>query len=109
MSLWKEVFFTFMNRKKSGVLQQIGRISCKEAYKLYSRVGVERRPFLSYIYDFCFEDDLPIYDEEKTIVEEGDIINILTNINISVLNVDLDDSYIGNTYLATFLIELDPL
>ena len=66
-------------------------------------------------YDFCFEADLPLNNEEATIVE-GDIINILTLIDLSFPDLgedkygyDYDNTYIGNTYLATFLIELDPL
>ena len=67
---------------------------------------------IRWTYDFCFEADLPLKNEKATIVEEGDIINILTLINLSFPDLgedEYDNTYIGNTYLATFLIELDPL
>ena len=76
---------------------------------------------MRYLYDFCFEDDLPIrplpLGEEGDgyeYVREGDILNILTNINLeyppklSYKPYYNKEAYIGNTYHCTFLIELDP-
>ena len=67
-------------------------------------------------FDFCFDDDLPIFKPE---VKEGDIINIMTMIDLDfppVEDVDLDVRkhtfkfpYFENLYLVSFLIELDPL
>ena len=76
------------------------------------KYSTQDKPEIRWTYDFCFEDDLPLKNEEATIVEEGDIINILTQIDLSFPDLGenkYDNTYIGNTYLATFLIELDPL
>ena len=91
-----------------------------EAYNLYERDehgNIKWSPLV----DFCFEDFLPNpeYDQE---VEEGDIINIRTIINSEFdfppypdeldsvgLSIYKKDPHIGNTYLVSFLIELDPL
>ena len=58
-------------------------------------------------YDFCFEDDLPIVPEYN-FLKEGDIINVETLIDLDLTNYGLDNPNV-NTYLITFLIELDPL
>ena len=107
-------FFTFTRKQINGNFDLIGIIRCQEAFKLYFQDP--RYPgTVKFAYDFCFEDDLPLIDEEGTIVREGDIINILTNINLEFLpnlvedNEYLFNPYLGNTYLFTFLIELDPL
>ena len=99
-------------------LKKIGIIRCQEAYKLYfqwDKYATLDKPEIKYLYDFCFEDDLPLINEEAAIVEAGDIINIRTKIDLSFHNLGEDkeglneNPYMGNTYLATFLIELDPL
>ena len=111
-------FFDFTNKKNNGDLNRIGIIRCQEAYKLYfqwDKYATLDEPKIRYLYDFCFEDDLPLISEGLAIVEEGDIINILTRIDLSLHNLGEDkeglneNSYMGNTYLATILIELDPL
>ena len=76
-------FFTFTRKQINGNFDLIGIIRCQGSYKLYFQHP--RYTFLDpvkFVYDFCFEDDLPLIDEEGTIVWEGDIINILTNINL---------------------------
>ena len=117
VSFIKLGFFVFTNTKINGELKNIGRITCQDAYKLFyqlDKYSTLDKPEIRWLYDFCFEDDLPINTEESTIVEEGDIINIRTQIDLSFPNLDedyrfIDETYIGNTCLATFLIELDPL
>ena len=117
VSFIKLGFFSFTNTKINGELKNIGRITCQDAYKLYFQLdeySTPDKPEIRWLYDFCFEDDLPLINEESTIVEEGDIINIRTLINLSFPYLDevydpKDANYIGNTYLVTFLIELDPL
>ena len=109
----------FTNTKINGDFKRIGKISCQDAYKLHYQLdefSAPDKPEIRWTYDFCFEADLPLNNEEATIVEEGDIINILTLIDLSFPDLgedkydyDYDNTYIGNTYLATFLIELDPL
>ena len=111
-------FFVFTNTKINGDLKTIGKITCQDAYKLYfqlDKYSTLDNPEIRWLYEFCFEDDLPLNNEETIIVEEGDIISIRTLIDLSFPNLGEDiedlneDSYMGNTYLATFLIELDPL
>ena len=111
-------FFDFTNKKNNGELKKIGIIRCQDAYKLYfqwDKYATLDKPEIKYLYDFCFEDDLPLINEEAAIVEAGDIINIRTRIDLNFLNLGEDKegvnekSYMGNIYLATFLIELDPL
>ena len=119
ISFIKLGFFAFTNTKINGDFKRIGKISCQDAYKLYYQLdefSTPDKPEIRWTYDFCFETDLPLNNEEATIVEEGDIINILTVIDLSFPDLgedkydyDYDNTYIGNTYLATFLIELDPL
>ena len=105
-------------KKNNGELKKIGIIRCQDAYKLYfqwDKYATLDKPEIKYLYDFCFEDDLLLINEEAAIVEAGDIINIRTRIDLSFRNLGEDkeglneNSYMGNTYLATFLIELDPL
>ena len=112
-------FFEFTKRKVDGNFQRIGAITCSEAYNLYEVNEDGKKLFL--LYDFCFDDFLPLLDDELAEVKEGEIINIQTIIN-SELDFppypdESDEEYsglkkelhIGNTYLVTFLIELDPL
>ena len=90
-----------------GDFNDIGKIRCAETYQIHANDG-------RYVYDFCFEDSLPLFNDFAAVVEEADIINILTEIDIGFPNPPKDFGitpkvYIGNTYLVTFLIELDPL
>ena len=105
-------FFLFTKKKIDGNFRTIGIIRCEEAYKLYFQDPIHGVG--SFVYDFCFNDYLPLlYGSEA--VEEGDIINIRTEIDLDFApNLAEDDPikpnpYIGNTYLVTFLKELDPL
>ena len=107
-----------MKKKINGELRTIGIIRCEEPYKLY----YQRHPGYVSRFDFyfCFEDDLPLLGDTKKEVEEGDIINMLTLIDLDFppfkdedygskpYYTDLDP-HMGNNYLVTFLIELDPL
>ena len=107
-------FFEFINIKANGEINSIGIIICQDAYKLYFQwdgYSTPDDPEIKFTYGFCFEDDLPLLSEETAKVEEGDIINILTRIDLSFHNLgeDKKNAYMGNTYLATILIELDPL
>ena len=91
-------------------------IRCEEAYELYikSPTGM-----IVALFDFCFDDSLPLFLDEYVDVEEGDIINMRTLIDLDFPPYSAGDkeiydyykknSHIGNNYLATFLIELDPL
>ena len=88
-----------------------------KAYKLYSEDSFGRK--MISVFDFCFEDFLPLFFDKDAEVEEGDIINIRTNIDVDFppysapddefVSIIRKNPHIGNTYLATFLIELDPL
>ena len=120
-------FFSF-TRVRNGEYIHIGTIRCQEAYKTYYQgikigPGAEDKEIFTvrYLYDFCFEDDLPIRPlpsgeegDGYEYVREGDILNILTNINLeyppklSYKPYYNKEAYIGNTYHCTFLIELDP-
>ena len=114
-------FFEFTKRKVDGNFERIGAITCSEAYDLYEIDEDGNKWFR--LYDFCFDDFLPLFDDnEKAEVKEGEIINVRTIINsefdfppysdesdfegYAIFEKDLS---IGNTYLVTFLIELDPL
>ena len=85
----------------------IGSIVCYDAYNLYVKDNPDFDVFHHVSYDFCFDDPLPMDEIGSTLVE-GDIINILTLIDLDFSKYGLD-SFIENTYLATILIELDPL
>ena len=113
-------FFEFTKRKVDGNFQRIGAITCSEAYNLYE-IDEDGNKWFK-LYDFCFDDFLPLFDDEFAEVKEGEIINIRTIINSELdfppypdeSDVDIHTYYkkelhIGNTYLVTFLIELDPL
>ena len=113
-------FFEFTKKKVDGDFESIGRITCSEAYNLYE-VDEDGNKWFR-LYDFCFDDFLPVYDDEYAEVEEGDIINVRTIINsefdfppysdesdIEGFTLFKKDLHIGKTYLVTFLIELDPL
>ena len=125
LGLTKDGFFAFTKIKGSDDIsfsKIIGNIKCKEAYKLYfKKPGDDEKKLIGY--DFCFDDDLPIFDPE---VEEGDIINIKTMINLDFPHINMNDDdaidkdldldrhifkypYFENIYLISFLIELDPL
>ena len=107
-------------KKVDGIYHPIGKIRCKEAYNLYELDEHGNKKWFPF-HDFCFDDLLPIYTDSVE-VEEGDIINVRTIINSEFdfppYSDELDsaafslykkDPHIGNTYLVTFLIELDPL
>ena len=66
---------------------------------------------INFIFDFCFEDDLPVWTEfGDGIVKEGDILNIETIIDLEYQpGLDDNDKKNGNNFLCTFLIELNPL
>ena len=112
-------FFEFTKRKVDGNFERIGAITCSEAYNLYEIDEDGNKWFR--LYDFCFDDFFPLFNDEKAEVKEGEIINVLTIINSEFdfppYSDDSDvefaiykkDLHIGNTYLVTFLIELDPL
>ena len=120
----EDCFFSFI-RIRDGEYNVIGMIRCQEVYKTYYQ-GIrvsgpnleDRVPFIvKFAYDFCFEDDLPIKPlqpwqegDGDEYVREGDILNILTNINLeypptlSYSPYSGEDAYIGNTFHCTFLI-----
>ena len=105
-------FFTFLRAKEETYHSYIiiGAIHCSRAYKREIRPGESR--FIEY--DFCFDDYLPL-DIDKAKLEEGDIINIRTEIDLDFRPYsewDKDGNLIKSsehTYLVSFLIELDPL
>ena len=112
-------FFSFINHRNSGEMASyIGVIRCREAYKIYfKKDDSDEEKFIGY--DFCFDDDLPIFDPW---VKEGDVINIKTLIDLEfprdedknlVLEYGwehvLNFPFFKNIYLVTFLIELDLL
>ena len=115
-------FFEFTIKKVvDGLYQTIGKIHCKEAYNLYEYDEEGNKKWFPF-YDFCFDDPLPLGEKEDAEVEEGDILNIRTIINSEfdfppysdkldsdAFSLYKKDPHIGNTYLVTFLIELDPL
>ena len=96
-------------KKNQGLI--LGSILCYDAYKLYVKGNPDAGGFFlkeQFVgYDFCFEDDLPIVPEYN-FLKEGDIINVETLIDLDLTNYGLDNPNV-NTYLITFLIELDPL
>ena len=113
-------FFTFTNYTNYGDFLDIGRINCKEAFKLFLKPS-DSREGTFFGYDFCFDDDLPILIPK---VREGDIINIRTMIDLEFFHledIDFDVKYDGminqindlfsysNIYMIIILIELDPL
>ena len=117
-------FFAFTkNKKRDGVIgdiSHIGVITCIDAYRLNCQIPEGGYVVGSPGYDFCFDDPLPVWGEH---VEEGDIINIRTEIDLvfpsltpednnpdeSLYADPANDPSILNTFLVTFLIELDPL
>ena len=115
-------FFEFTIKKVvDGIYNTIGKIHCKEAYNLYEYDEEGNKKWFPF-YDFCFDDPLPLGEKEWAEVEEGDILNIRTIINSEfdfppysdkldsdAFSLYKKDPHIGNTYLVTFLIELDPL
>ena len=77
-------FFEFINIKANGEINSIGIVRCQDAYKLYFQwdgYSTPDDPEIKFTYDCCFEDDLFLLSEETAKVQEGDIINILTNID----------------------------
>ena len=114
-------FFEFTIKKKDEKFDTIATLRCREAFNLYEydkEGNIKWTPF----YDFCFDDPFPFGEKEWAEVEEGDILNIRTIINSEMdfppypdnlesggLRIDKKDPRIGNTYLTTILIELDPL
>ena len=91
--------FIFTNKKHNGEFAEIGLIKCRSAYEMTASTPENVHHLGVNFIDFCFEDYLPLLDDGfYQRVEEGDILNIRTMINL-----------IGNTYLVTFLLELDPL
>ena len=118
---YRNGFFEFTKKKVDGIYHTIGRIHCKEAYNLYELDEHGNKKWFPF-YDFCFDDFLPLFEDHDAEVEEGDIINVRTIISSEFdfppYSDELDshafslykkDPHIGNTYLVTFLIELDPL
>ena len=122
MELFRDGFFMFLNFKNGGGVEVIGNINCRKAYKLYflkkDKDDVRYVPTF-YGYDFCFDDDLPIFKPE---VKEGDVINIETMIDLEIphirdVNFDLEFEeklktikfpYAGNIFMLSILIKLDP-
>ena len=110
--------FFLQTKKNYGIFKHIGIIRCQKAYKLYYQDPIYGVGSF-FLYDFCFEDYLPLFSDTDAEVEEGDIINIRTTIDLdfppySALDEEFYSNirtipHIGNTYLVTFLIELDPL
>ena len=76
-----EGFFTFTNKKIDGSFKVIGIIRCHDAYKVKHVSDYGRESF--FLFDFCFEDYLPLHLDSSTEVEEGDIINIRSMINLN--------------------------
>ena len=115
---YQQGFFEFTKKKVDGVYYKIGKIHCKEAYNLYEIDEHGNKRWFPF-FDFCFDEFLPLYDDDDAEVEEGDIINVRTIIDFDfppysapdnhALSLYKKDAHIGNTYLVTFLIELDPL
>ena len=103
-------FFSFTKAKEADYFSytRIGMIRCERAYKRELRAGGS----LFALLDFCFEDYLPLFSEEEAELEEGDIINIRSEIDLDFRPYsewDKDGNLIKasrNTYLASFLIEL---
>ena len=89
----------------------IGTILCYDAYNLYVKGNPGAGGFILKEkvngLDFCFEDDLPI-GSGYNYLEEGDIINVISIIDLDLTKYGIDDPN-ANTYHVTFLIELDPL
>ena len=89
----------------------IGTILCYDAYNLYVEGNRGAGGFILKEkvngFDFCFEDDLPI-GSGYNYLEEGDIINVVSAIDLDLIKYGIDDPN-ANTYHVTFLIELDPL
>ena len=96
-------------KKNQGLI--LGSILCYDAYKLYVKGNPDAGSFSLkeefYGLDFCFEDDLPI-GPGYNFLKEGDIINVVSLINLDLTKYGLDDPN-ANTYHVTILIELDPL
>ena len=96
-------------KKNEGLI--LGSILCYDAYKLYVKgnpdAGVYNLKENFVGLDFCFEDDLPI-GPGYNFLEEGDIINVGTLIDLDLTKYGLDDPN-ATTYHVTILIELDPL
>ena len=105
-------FFTFTKSKETTYFSYtiIGAIRCLKAYKREVRAGET----LYIEYDFCFDDYLPL-SLEGAELEEGDIINIRSDLDLDFRPYsewDKDGNLIKaskNTYLVSFLIQLDPL
>ena len=100
-------FYHIKNKENYALI--MGTILCYDAYKLYVKGNPDSFPlkdeFVSY--DFCFDDDLPIPPGDE-FLKEGDIFNILSLIDLDLTKYGLDDPN-ATTFLATILIELDPL
>ena len=114
-------FFEFTIKKKDEKFDSIAILRCREAFNLYEYDEEGNKKWIPF-YDFCFDDPFPFSRKEFAEVEEGDILNIRTiidsemdfppypdNLESGGLRIDKEDPRIGNTYLATILIELDPL
>ena len=97
--------------------EEIGIFTCKDIFELIHKEGGKG----SY-YNFCFDDDLPIFNPE---VKEGDVINIMTMVDLEfpiVEHAKIPSEFWGsdynrkfnlpvwfNVFLVSVLIELDPL
>ena len=73
-------FFLLTKKQIDGIYDNIGIIRCEKAYKLYSQDSFGRK--MISVSDFWFEDFLPLFFDKDAEVEEGDIINIHTNIDL---------------------------
>ena len=67
VELFKDGFFEIDNLKYMGRSETIRIIRCREAFKLYTLIPSRRhhnsdKKLLGY--DFCFDDDLPIFKPE---------------------------------------------
>ena len=109
-------FFAFTKHHYNKQLKKnesliLGSILCYDAYNLYVKGNPDAGSFFLkekfYGLDFCFEDDLPI-GPGYNFLKEGDIINVLSLIDLDLTKYGLDDPN-ANTYHVTILIELDPL
>ena len=100
--------FTFTRKRPDGGFEVMGKISCKREF-----LDLPDDHYLKKeedMIDYCFDGDAPIFFYWKPKVEEGDIINIRSMINLDFPpDISKPDDHMRNTYLVTFLIELDPL
>ena len=108
-SLLQKNHYNEQLKKNQGLI--LGSILCYDAYNLYVKGNPDAGSFSLkeefYGLDFCFEDDLLI-GPGYNFLNEGDIINVVTLIDLDLTKYGLDDPN-ATTYHVTILIELDPL